>query len=656
MKNIMVSAVVFASLLAALHLAAPFLPPGATWGFHSLGFLGPLPAAGFLIAAALIIHVSRKGTADGLISGLAAGAGARPLLAPAVALTLFVAGGFLLRVRVPLLGDSWFLVSNFAGAIKGTDTLLPRDEPLATFYFSAFTTLFGVKTYAGFLDAFFTGDMILGAGFVVLAWATVRAVFSGAVERLLSFGILCSLPAMNLFLGYVETYSVVLFALALYTLAGTLCLRGKVPFAFPALAFLLQVLTHYLTALTVPSVIYLAWAVWKRGDRGQVLAGAALFGVAAFLTLAAVGFDVENYFSRVPHNHYLPLTTPVDVDERLSSPYTMFSPLHLLDLFNLGVLVAGAASFLIGVSFVPRPRENTGASGDGGMRAFLLGASAPVVLFALVAKFDLGMARDWDVVAPYSYPLTLFALSAYVRRFPGPDGHRPLLLAGGMSLLCSLLYMTVNASPAASVDRFISLLDPRMNSQGGMYSGYLYLSRYYRQAGIGEERAAAGWENYLDLYPGDMRGYRNVVTNMRGSSPEALTGRFDGWIARYGANPVTIGAVVTLSLELGNTALGENRLDDAARFFSTAIGADSASAAAWNNLGIVRARGGDFRGASGLFTRAVEIDSTFADAWFNLGRASVALGDEAAGRRAFVLSARFGNEAAKSLLSGSTGR
>jgi len=55
-----------------------------------------------------------------------------------------------------------------------------------------------------------------------------------------------------------------------------------------------------------------------------------------------------------------------------------------------------------------------------------------------------------------------------------------------------------------------------------------------------------------------------------------------------------------------------------------------------------------------MFARAVGIDAAFADAWLNLGRARTALGEDAAGRRAFARSAKLGNRAAMSLLSDST--
>ncbi len=667
MKNRIVAAIATAASLTALYLAAPFLPRSTTWGFHFLAFLGPAAPFVFLAAVLLLLAAAANRRTSGAITRGAGSAGSRRFLVPAVALSVFAATGFLFRVRIPLLGDSWFLVRNFAGAIQGTEVLLPRDEPLATLYFSAVTDLLGVKTYGGFLNAFFAGDMVLGAAFILAAWATVRTVFNGGAERLVSFLLLCTLPAMLLFFGYVETYSSVLLMLSLYLLSGVRFLRGRLPFAWVALAFLLQVLTHYLTVLMLPSLLYLAYAGWKRGQAAQVMTGAAAFAAGALLALASVGFDVGNYFSQVPHRHYLPIVTPESLDERYSSPYTMFSPLHLLDLANLTVLLGGAAVILLLSALVPGVRGRNAPQGTAAgtrpgpgpapdVRKFLFTACGPVVCFTLVAKFDLGTARDWDVVAPYSYLLTLTALAVYFRRVPAADDPRPALVAGGMGLICSLLWFTVNSSPAASIERFTSLLDPDLLGQGGMYNGSLYLSRYYRQAGAAEEKSAALWERYLDLYPGDVRGYRNVVVNMRGAGAEAVTGAFARWLRTFGDNPVTRDAVVNLSIESGNLALGENRLGDAGRYYAAALAADSGSASGWNNLGIVLARRGDFGTAARYFARAVEIDTAFADAWFNLGRSQVALGDPEGGRTSFLFSARFGNDAARKILSDTTGR
>ncbi len=656
------TAVFFVSLLAALHIAALFLPAELTWGFHFLRFLGPLHAASYALLVGVLIFASVTGRLGPAVERLAAPPGVRiPLLLPA-GLALFVAAGFVFRVDVPLLGDSWYLVSNFASAIRGTNEVLPRNEPLATWYLTMVLALFKVKSYPAFLDAFFAGGLFLGAGFVVVLHALTGVIFPERRPRLVAFVLICSLPCMVLFFGYVETYAAVLFALSLFTLASALYVAGRVPFTVVAMAFLLQVLTHYLTALTLPSLAYLAWLGVQRGRGRGVAVGAAVSCGAFLLVLASVGFDVTNYFSQVPHKHYLPLTTPVDQVERYSSPYTLFAPYHFLDLGNLAILLLAPAAALClcalpGAARRADKRIAAGAAPDQGqstrraMERFLLASMAPAALFAFVAKYDLGTARDWDVLGPFSFLFVLHALLLLYRRAPDGGFVLPAATVAGATLLNSVVWWTLVGSHAPTVERFRALMDERLMGQAGMYNANLYLSRYYHQAGIGEQESAELWLAYIQRYPGDIRGFRNVLTNTRRQGAAAAAEKLLGWSRAFGRNPLTDRTMVSLAVEWGNTALEENRDADAELLYETAIDINPADAPSWNNLGTVHARRDAFAEAAAMFSRAVALDSTFADAWFNLGRAWLATGRSAEAREAIATAARLGNRAARSLLS-----
>ncbi len=658
------TAVLFVSLLAVLHIAAIALPPELTWGFHFLRFLGSAHAAAYALLVGLLIFASATGRLAPAVDRLAAATGSGfPLLLPA-GLAFFAAAAFVFRVDVPLLGDSWYLVSNFASAIRGTNEVLPRNEPLATWYLTMVLGLFDVKSYPAFLDAFFAGGVLLGAGFVVVVHALTGVLFAERRARLVSFLLICSLPCVVLFFGYVETYASVLFALSLFALASALYVAGRVSFTVVAMAFLLQVLTHYLTALTLPSLAYLAWHGAKRGRGRDVAVGAAVSCGAFLLVLASVGFDVSNYFSRVPHKHYLPLTTPVDQVERYSSPYTLFAPFHFLDLGNLAILLLAPAAglCLCALPAVTRRRGHDPGPGDGAgarpdatlrraMERFLLAAMAPAALFAFVAKYDLGTARDWDVLGPFSFLFVLFGLLFLYGRAPAGGFVLPAATIAGATLLNSVVWWTLVGSDAPTVERFRALMDERLMGQAGMYNANLYLSRYYHQVGIGERESAELWLAYIQRYPGDIRGFRNVLTNTRHQGAAAAAEKLLGWSRAFGRNPLTDRTMVSLAVEWGNAALGEDRDADAELFYETAIDIDPADAPSWNNLGTVHARREAYVEAAAMFSRAVALDSTFADAWFNLGRAWLATGRSAEAGEAIATSARLGNRAARSLLS-----
>jgi hypothetical protein len=652
MKTGTIPAIACVLAVAALHVAAMFLPPSLTWGFHFLKFTEPVVAVAYVLAASLLVVAALRGRLEPALDRLS-DASRRPALFFGAALAAFVAAGFAFRVDVPLLGDSWYLVKNFAGALRGTEEVLPRDEPLATWYLSTVLGVFGVRTYREFLDAFFAGGMLLGAGFLAAAFATVRVLFADARQRTVAFLTACAFPAAVLFFGYVETYAVVLLMVSLFVLSGLLYLRGELRFWVVAVVFLAQALTHYLTIVTFPALAYLGWLGVRDGRKKDVAWGSAAACGLFLAVLFAIGFDVSNYFSQVPHKHYLPLLAPVDPVERYSSPYTLFSPFHFIDLANLAVLLLAPA---IGIAVVGlwHGRGTREAKGGGGARrdiVFLLGASAPALLFGFIVKFDLGTARDWDVLAPYSYIVLLLAFAWAFARAPGGAAAGSAGVIAASTLLHSMLWWSVTGADAAAVDRFRSLMDERLTGQGGMYSANLYLSRFYRQAQRPGRESAELWLRYIWLYPGDIRGFRNVLYNTQEEGAAAAAEKIRGWSRAFGRNPLTDRTMVELAVEFGNAALEAAALDDAEHFYRAALDVEPGSSAAWNNLGTVNARRDRFEEAAEMFAKAVEIDPGFADAWFNLGRTLLATGKVSGAREAFEESARLGNRSARSLLS-----
>ena len=392
----------------------------------------------------------------------------------------------------------------------------------------------------------------------------------------------------------------------------------------------------------------------KRGKRKDVALGVGIACGVFLLVLIAIGFDVANYVSQVPHKHYLPLLTPDDPLERYSSPYTLLSPFHFLDLANLALLLVAPAIGYGRRGVRPWRERAAPRPAAAESERFLLACVVPVALFAFIAKFDLGTARDWDVLGPYSFLVVLWALAWAFRRVPAPASTRAASIITLGTLLNGLLWWTVVGSDTATVERFRSLMDERLTGQGGMYSANLYLSRYYHQAGKGSRESAELWLQYVLLYPSDIRGYRNVLNNTKDEGAAAAAEKIRGWSRAFGRNPLTDATMTTLALEWGNAALEENRDADAEQFYEAALDVDKGSAPAWNNLGTVHARREEYAEAAAMFRRAVDLDPAFADAWFNLGRAWLATGRSAEARQAFDESARLGNRSARSLLSTGT--
>ena len=77
------------------------------------------------------------------------------------------------------------------------------------------------------------------------------------------------------------------------------------------------------------------------------------------------------------------------------------------------------------------------------------------------------MAKDWDVTAPYFYPLAL--LGGYALLSRGTFTARPMVVITAAVCLGTAGFVAVNADRDASVRRVRSFTDPAIISQGGLY-------------------------------------------------------------------------------------------------------------------------------------------------------------------------------------------
>ncbi|MBI4548692.1 MAG: tetratricopeptide repeat protein [Ignavibacteriae bacterium] len=646
-RNPLRLAIVFSLFLVGLYIAGYFYPSGLHWGFHFLGFL-PIHYVilyPFLIVAT--IFTINRCNIDTFIAAVSAIMERKPLRFLIIVIGVFVIAAYLLRVKAPLLGDSMYLAKNYSEASRGIEAVDPRNEPIATYYFYSFMDLFKVTTYKKFLDIFLIADLVLGIGFIIAVFISVRLLFSGATDRFLSFCSVLVLPYMQLFFGYVETYPVTLFGLSLYILVTILLLKRKIRFYVVAITFLLLTLVHYLTVLLLPSLLYLAYREAKNKNIKDVFLGFWLSLAGVILLLFAINFQIDQYYAHVPHKHYLPLVQPSDYVEIYSSAYTLFSAYHAIDLLNLLLLLCPTAFFLITGVLLAKKQSIVQST----INKFLLAAIVPVILFILVAKFDLGTARDWDIAAPYAYIISLLAVlvSLNEKHFSTMKTFTMIIV---LSLMNSLIWFTLNATADSSINRYKALLDQRIFSQAAMYSGTLNLSLYYHQ--IKDIHGPIDlWNRYISIYPDDHKGYTNVMNNLKrrgGNTDQIIVETFDRWMQTYPNNAVVKQLFLNFSLDTGNRLYHEGKLMEAEAFYRRALSIDSTQAKPYNNLGSVYAERGEYRLAIDLFQKALSMDSLNTEAYYNLGQTYAEQGDTAKGVELFKRAAHLGNTQARDFL------
>ncbi len=327
--------------------------------------------------------------------------------------------------------------------------------------------------------------------------------------------------------GYVEFYTPVFAALTVYLIAAERAFSGKSP-PWPAvLAYLIALSAHYMVIALLPALLLLTASrtelfrrklrVLQHLDlrRGLLASGIVVAGWTA-LYLAA-GFSDSASRIIMPVTEQL---SPAGVQS-----YVLFSSWHLFDFINLLLLLAPAAIIALLWTWFARFREKKYGDGIDAFHAM------NVILFtgfAFFANASLGLARDWDLLAPLGIILLLAALSALWRRYD----ERTAVALAMISLLLMLPWTQLHRDDQATATRFTRIMqldDAHMYGDYAM-SGYDALRKFRHRSGDlqGKIGLTKRMIELLD-YPQHYRELSDLGQLLRSTDP-AQTGSLQKWM------------------------------------------------------------------------------------------------------------------------------
>ena len=406
------------------------------------------------------------------------------------------------RERHTFLGDGNPLTQN-----------LPRgqrfhpDEPLALILHHAFYQLThrffeipGKDPADVARDTVGLSSVIAGALFVPVAWGLSRDIAQAharvtepecrgdSSESVLLFLVLVAQGYVQLFFGYVENYTVYLLVLAGFVLAALRCLAGRAPLLLPGALLIVALALHLSAAVLLPSFgVLMGYAATRPARR---LAVARDLGLCACL-FALVHFALASFHPGYSWGGML-LSLPSAATSSGSS--YGFSPPNLFDVLNQQMLTGPMGVFL----FLPA----VGAGVIGGAHrnprnVFLITLGAGYLVASFIAgDSNLGVARNWDLLAPAGFVFTLAAMDLATQASWQPaELRRWLFILAMISAFHTVPWIAVNASFDRALDRFKTLPLGRGRTQAVVGSWYLVR---------GQEREAVLWfRRALDENPGN---------------------------------------------------------------------------------------------------------------------------------------------------------
>jgi hypothetical protein len=538
---------IFLSFLLVLQAVAGFFPSPLLWGLNHLAYaplsfriLWPLfgifliwSSAGNKIGRWLVNRVAPLLPGQRLVAYVAA---------PVVGALLF----WILRCRTYFLGDGWLLGEMVAAGI-----------PYSGFNFIHYhmvAKLFSTLTHPVEADAFrlFAGTSIVAGAFYLIASAwSARNLSKDNGERILLYSLLVFFAPVEMFMGYVECYSILMVFMLLFFAATALHYRKNVPLWVPAAAFGLGLAFHLDALFLAP--ILLVPVFWPaRRAPSSILRRLALVAlpVVAAMVLAAGFYILEGYNRSRFESDFVKTRETQKLLVTLLGSHGFLSWRHWKDVLNLLLLVVPVPLMML-LATVPwrklavaesggqataeptgpdelesrklattsptgpdetkrwddaKPANHVKQPDDPGQRALviLLFGSLWVVLLMSLVYMKLGMGRDWDLFAGQTPVFVLAAYLAWSKLTRGRPGFRAVGVAVSAAFFLSLPWFLLNASEVRSVQRFRDIVGD-LPSFSQAYA-HEELGKYYRKRGM-IPKALEEYKICAQLFPDNARFY-----------------------------------------------------------------------------------------------------------------------------------------------------
>ena len=387
-----------------------------------------------------------------------------------------------LREAHTLLGDGHPLTRNLPLGQQ-----FHPDEPLALYLHHVFYLLtrgwFARPDRDSAEVARFTvglSSALAGALFVPTAWALARRIIpaGGAAARVppgtrdatrvLVFVALIAQGYIQLFFGYVENYTLYCLAIAAFALVALLVLEGRASLFLAAALVIAAAALHLAGALLVPAFFVLVAQRWTRPERRRAVLRDLALGLALFI---ATHFALSLLQPR--YSWFAMLTHLAGSVTNSGSSYGFQRP-GARDFLNQQLLIGPLGMFL----FVPAAVVGiVGGSARNWKGALLLVLGACFLLASMIAgDSNLGVARNWDLLAPAGFVFTWCALGLALEAGWAPrERQRWLVLLASVSLFHTVPWVANNASFDRAFARFKTL--PLGLGRAQAVVGNLYLER-----------------------------------------------------------------------------------------------------------------------------------------------------------------------------------
>jgi len=397
--------------------------------------------------------------------------------------------GWGLREQNYFMGDGLALIENVCKPFY-----LHPNEPLDFFTHQLFHRLLGL---IGLQDGALAYALLAVLLLPVFLWLALRmAVLLCPVsrERTAVFMILAFSGTLQLFLGYVESYTLVNLFVCLFLYLGIKLLSeggGGHPWALSAAA-VLAALSHLSAVMLLPAMLFVWLYSHRTAERraSSAMSRDFIIILALFVLGALVGLLLFNPRGLTP-------LWPSRLSDQ--APFTLYDPRYLGFKFNLLLMIA-PATFLLTASVLGGWRRLERSERP--VFYFLLLSAVGTLFFFFSANAMLGI-RDWDLLCLPALPFTAFSAWVFLHLRRAAPG-RPLWL--GVLALTAAAQILAFARINADQDHGAAFLDRMLPHEAYTGTNLLQLGFLLEESGY----RAEALDQYRGISQPELAGNRTI--------------------------------------------------------------------------------------------------------------------------------------------------
>jgi len=594
-------------ILLLLILIAVLFKSGFLWGINHLAYL-PLLISAVIIALSVIIYITlskityRKSDEKSSIISAKPGLRILFIVLSAIILLLIL---YSFQSATQLWGDGYLRANETENGRKFYFT-----EPLDKFTQYLVYNSFGKALNQSSIQSHQMVSICGGLLFFLIGLWFIGQFAKSRMERLILGALIFSSGLIQLYFGYVESYSLATPIFLLSIGVSFAEYKNQKSLIMGQIVFFIACLFHMSLLAYFPAFLLTTVLILKSNKKSRNILAVAISimipVVAIIIAVVLNRIQFGSSFQSSIFDYMFISLLPND------SGYWLFSISHLRDIINQLLLVSPAAIVIIIASSPFRKLSKKTP-----VYIFLLTLSGCGLAFLLLFNTAFGIGRDWDLFSSIAIPLNILAAYLLADKIKSESIKSTgiIFLPVLAAMIISIGFVTANSRTDSSLARYRDIID--QNTYGKPLNLENFSNYYQTIADTANYHATLREAGEILPHP---RYYHKIAQSYL--SLGMIESAIKYYYQALDRDSAYVPSLTALGFVFGQMGVEDPRsLPLAEKFLVKSLQFDPQNSGTHLNLGLIYLQAHKHEEGIASLHKAIEIEKDYIDAYVNLGQA-----------------------------------